>query len=366
MFTKQRGETIVEVMLCVVLLGFTISSSFVIARRNLYTGQAASERVQVLAKIESQIERLKYMATLSTASSSDGVFGQDRAFCITKEMKISIDVNDQECDHGDFPANANLSISIIYDKDGPNGSANTFDDHTFNISAQWNRVGGGNQPEILKSVYRLHPGSGGLLAAFGVIPPPSPTPTPTPPPTPAVTCEPAGSLNMTSRARDTLGTDPYNAYVRAVDVVFGGGLRSYTKSFPDLTIPGGFKITKDDNCPYDASFVTWCTYVNTTPPTPPETCFGGNQPNEAARITLWSNSSVVGGYNQCRGTQIGYLDTTDPETGATTWGGTVPFNVLNSGTANCVELTHMCVFEEVRCNNIQSSVYIHSFNITAR
>lgn len=166
MMHSQRGETIVEVMISAVILGFTITTVYVIAKNSLNTGQAAKERSQALTIAESQAERLKFMAKQSGATGPNGIFGQviTKPFCIevgpTGTMLLTYVVTSTKCDHGLFPA-SNLNINIMYDKDGAD-TTSPYDNDTFLINVSWDRAGGSKNREELNTVYRVHapPGVG--------------------------------------------------------------------------------------------------------------------------------------------------------------------------------------------------------------
>lgn len=55
----QAGDTIVEVMLCIAIIGGVLAGAFVANNRNVRINAAAQERGEALKVTESQIEKLK-------------------------------------------------------------------------------------------------------------------------------------------------------------------------------------------------------------------------------------------------------------------------------------------------------------------
>lgn len=147
----QAGETIIAVMMSSAILGLSISGAYVVARRSLNLGQEASERIQVLKMVETQIERLKYRT--STDFPGTGIFDETSPYCITDSLAISTDTRNSACIDGTFP-DSELSMSIQYDSSGPD--AGPYDDDTFTITAEWTRVAS-NAVDNVTIVYRIHP-----------------------------------------------------------------------------------------------------------------------------------------------------------------------------------------------------------------
>lgn len=77
---SQAGDTIVEVLVCVALLGAVIGAAYATASRNMLINQASQERLAGMKVAESQLERLR--AKASTAP--DTVFGLDN-FCLAQD-----------------------------------------------------------------------------------------------------------------------------------------------------------------------------------------------------------------------------------------------------------------------------------------
>jgi type II secretory pathway pseudopilin PulG len=79
----QRGDTIVEVLIAMAVLGLVLASAFAISNRSYATGLNAQERNEALKIAESQVELLRIASTLTDESIIDADSADpDRLFCI--------------------------------------------------------------------------------------------------------------------------------------------------------------------------------------------------------------------------------------------------------------------------------------------
>ena len=95
---KQAGETIVEVLLCVAVITFTLSIGYGLARRSQQTIRQAEERGQATQFAQQQIERFKqYLKTNSTITTKKSLPSDtgtilpnnaDAGFCFYKDVSI--------------------------------------------------------------------------------------------------------------------------------------------------------------------------------------------------------------------------------------------------------------------------------------
>ena len=91
---NQHGDTIIEVMLAVAVVGMVLAASYSIANRALLTGRYAQEQTEALKQAESQVEKLKYKA--SQFKQGDSVTGTifdtvvtATTFCIGDDANLS-------------------------------------------------------------------------------------------------------------------------------------------------------------------------------------------------------------------------------------------------------------------------------------
>lgn len=69
---QQRGETIVEVLICLAILGLILTTAFVMTNRNQLTNRTAHERSEATKELETQLELLRGYTT--DASLPTGTF----------------------------------------------------------------------------------------------------------------------------------------------------------------------------------------------------------------------------------------------------------------------------------------------------
>ena len=135
---SQRGDTIVEVMIAAVVLTLIIGAAYSIASRSLKAGRQAQERSEALKIAEGQAETIKAKA----ASGSDpGIFTAAN-FC----FDTSGTRTDTACT---FSQLYRVSIN------------STPSDLTrqFNVSVEWDSIGGLGKEQIVINYRVLNEGS---------------------------------------------------------------------------------------------------------------------------------------------------------------------------------------------------------------
>src|SRR5690606_27508844 len=65
---KQTGDTIVEVLICITIVGSILTGAFLSAQRNQAATQRSQERVEALKLAEGDVERLRNLAANDSAS----------------------------------------------------------------------------------------------------------------------------------------------------------------------------------------------------------------------------------------------------------------------------------------------------------
>lgn len=361
---RQAGETIIEVMLSVVILGFTMITIFVIARESLSTGQAANERSQVQAMVETQLERMKFLSEKDSPPANLNIFRNDGVpFCVTDAIEVTTDLSfPGPCYDNSFVNNSDLRIGIVHDEEGPNASS-PFDNNTFTVTANWTRVNDSSTEQLVKA-YRLH---NQVLPAD-----------------PDLSCGESPTINITDNL-GTIGGDitsfdlwyqpPQYSSPTTLDLT--ATERPFTNPDYPVALSDGLYI--DSRCTYDLSYEMWCTApvrsgsVFVQRPA----CFGGDQDDERLRVRFYENISGSPGNYQCQPPLLTYFDTADSSTGATDldWTGSgliTGSDVLSNGFARCVDAVHVCElfpFEspptDITCNS-SSSVHLHELSWTVR
>jgi len=131
MSVRQRGDTIVEVLLAMAVVGMVLGSSFGIANRSLNIGRSAQERTQALKIAESQLELMKIAEESGVSIST-----QTANFCLhvpdtTSGVKV-VAAGSNECE------DIEGLYTIVIDPDGANSSK------VFEIRIIWERLGAAN------------------------------------------------------------------------------------------------------------------------------------------------------------------------------------------------------------------------------
>lgn len=83
---KQRGDTIIEVMLSLAIVGMSLGIAYAITNRSLATGRAAQERIEAVKLAESQLEGLKSVYSSTTKST----YEVPTEYCLIDAVKIDI------------------------------------------------------------------------------------------------------------------------------------------------------------------------------------------------------------------------------------------------------------------------------------
>ena len=132
---SQRGDTLVEVLLALAIIGLILGVTYGTASRSVRTGRFAQEQTEALKIAESQLELVKLIAG---SSQSATVFADpDNSFCIT----------------GTPPAATNPCTTGLYTTNV------SYDDttSTFTVRVSWVREGAlaADTPPEVKLLYRI-------------------------------------------------------------------------------------------------------------------------------------------------------------------------------------------------------------------
>lgn len=167
---KQRGDTIIEVLLALSVIGLVLGSSYAISNRSLQIGREAQERTEALKQVETQLERLRAVsATVDTTGTNPLISfpAATSAFCIDDSV-VLIEFNrpdfgsftDSVLDEVNYPQDISGNRPCNTGTDGRYGIVITKSDDTnpylYTIRARWESIGGGPLKE-LKTQYRIYP-----------------------------------------------------------------------------------------------------------------------------------------------------------------------------------------------------------------
>lgn len=135
----HRGDTIVEVLLAIVIIGSVLVISYTTASRNVRIGQQTQERTVALKLVEGQLERLK-----QSSLASNAVFGMVGTFCMRDSDNAPVSAPSADCTKGPIPNGYRLAITP------PVGG-----NRTFVINAVWDSIMG--RTDNIKMTYKVNP-----------------------------------------------------------------------------------------------------------------------------------------------------------------------------------------------------------------
>lgn len=155
---QSRGDTIIEVMIVLTVLGLAISIAYATASRSLIDARQAQESSEGTSIAQSQIEQLR-----SLASKKVDIFKSDVTFfCVNSAgtfnaapFAASTDYRDLEI----YPEECKTEIyhtAVNYEPDSS----------TFTVRVVWDNVSGDGQ-DTVTMVYKIHPSTPIPLAPGG-------------------------------------------------------------------------------------------------------------------------------------------------------------------------------------------------------
>jgi type II secretory pathway pseudopilin PulG len=160
---NSNGDTIIEVMVVLVLIGFALSIAYATASESIIETRQAEENAQATTYVASQIEELRLAAEQDTNdqnspnySNANNVFAAQKPFCLDPTLTIS-NPNPPSSNCTD---NNSLFSVVIYNCDllGNNSECATTTPltDTFIVYATWPDVAGDGTDSVTQ-VYRGHP-----------------------------------------------------------------------------------------------------------------------------------------------------------------------------------------------------------------
>jgi type II secretory pathway pseudopilin PulG len=244
---KSAGDTIIEVLIVLAVLGLGLSIAYATANRGLQTSQAAEEHSQALSLMASQIEQVR----TAVAASNAGVLQTTSAFCFDSShnlvtlsgFKPASQENLNEltaANYGACVVNGLYYQSITYDGSG-----------LFTVKMRWPGLGtlGAQQESLNYRLYTVSPTNnnitiangqptGGNSDAGGGIAPAAPPPNVTTCPSTSTPNCPSGLIGNyyhgTARDPDPLnGTADFKMQV--IDKNIGLNIGNGESSYPDFT-----------------------------------------------------------------------------------------------------------------------------------
>lgn len=158
----EQGDTIVEVMMVLAVLGLAISISYATANRSLLDARQAQENTQATEFAQTQVENLSIVAynSISGQPAAANAFLQAGRFCINSPLSATpIETTLSNCDFG---STSYKIRTVIYNCKLYGGIPNPCagyagpNSDTFVVQASWPDVFG-DGTDTVTLLYRDHP-----------------------------------------------------------------------------------------------------------------------------------------------------------------------------------------------------------------
>lgn len=155
MSMRQRGDTIVEVLIAILVVSSILAGAFVSARRSQSAIRQSQERVEALNVAEGQMERVK---ALAQSANSGGLYGpgtEGQPFC------VKLDTNERVAETGTPPSDLStdtFDTTTVYNGDCqiiPNAGVPYYvhivrdSSNTFTVRVRWDGVNGIGKQEVM-------------------------------------------------------------------------------------------------------------------------------------------------------------------------------------------------------------------------
>lgn len=143
---RQRGDTIVEVLICVAIVSMILGGAYVTARRSSQGIRNSQEHAEALKLVQSQLEQIKSNA----AEAQPDVFTTNMpTFCMVDGQPVAGAQPQCRQSAAGTPATQEPIYRISVTRQPDNGAAK------FAVQAEWDSVTGRPAQETL--FYRLQP-----------------------------------------------------------------------------------------------------------------------------------------------------------------------------------------------------------------
>ncbi len=159
---KQRGDTIVEVVMAIAVVAVMLTGAYASASRSLNNTRAAQERGEALKVLEGQLENLNTLSKADSPPPATNIYdASNTVFCLNDvPARVNFTSYDPSTvplsatDFSKYPAGCTVglySMSISYNPG----------EDDFTIITRWERVNGGR--DEISDKYRVHKSSGSSL-----------------------------------------------------------------------------------------------------------------------------------------------------------------------------------------------------------
>ncbi len=155
---RDAGDTIVEVLVVLAVLGLALGISYATASRSLRSTTGAQENSRATALLQAQIEALRYLAPTPAPASGQDIFGQSGLFCIDTQA-LTVDSTFGGSLNTDLIHNPGDIYPAICEQDAPFhiaiSKADSGTGAVFTLKATWDDIHGNGLDTVTLS-YRLY------------------------------------------------------------------------------------------------------------------------------------------------------------------------------------------------------------------
>lgn len=142
----SRGDTIIEVMVVLAVLGLALSISYATASRSLTQARQAQENTEATTLLQTQIEQLRGNYDVPSTITSKYIY-TNPYFCLNNGVRTNLTGTDIK-DYGSYPPECKFKddryhVAIQYDSPS-----------TFTATVVWDDLSGNDQSKVTLS-YRL-------------------------------------------------------------------------------------------------------------------------------------------------------------------------------------------------------------------
>ena len=158
---NQIGDTIIEVLLAVGIVGLAVAGGYGIANRSLRQARQAQERGEALKLAEGQVEAIKAYAADDGATDTAALFSQD-TYCVNLSNSTELtpitftdagrDLPELDADTlGDYPdpeCKEGLYHVALESESQGSSSSDKVEIYEFTVSVRWFSLGGSDKEQV--------------------------------------------------------------------------------------------------------------------------------------------------------------------------------------------------------------------------
>lgn len=147
---RQRGDTIVEVLISIAVMSLVLGGAYVTTNRNLLATRAAQERTNAISLVESQLEQIKSLS----GTDPEVIFDPNvpAEFCITQDRTVAgADSVDCRVDTSGAPTEVEPVYNLLITRTGPDANQG----YIFNVTNTWTDPSG-RQDNQVQMIYRVY------------------------------------------------------------------------------------------------------------------------------------------------------------------------------------------------------------------